>query len=148
MDKLDPGENESAWLEVILAPGSSLGGARPKATVQDSSGALWIAKFPSRNDMVDMGLWEYLIHQLADEAGITVPPARIERLSETGTTFLVKRFDRTPDNRRLHFASAMTWQNSGHEWCSLLPYATVTTTFAITDFSLTARDGGLPLRMT
>jgi len=75
--------------------------ARPKATVQDSSGALWIAKFPSRNDVVDVGLWEYLIHQLAEEAGITLSSARIEKLSETGTTFLVKRFDRTPDNRRV-----------------------------------------------
>lgn len=69
---------------------------------------MWIAKFPTRSDTVDMGLWEYLIHQLAEEAGITVPPARIEKLSEIGTTFLVKRFDRTLENRRVHFASAMT----------------------------------------
>ncbi len=110
MDNSVPGEDDSAWLEVILAPGSSLGGARPKATVQDSSGALWIAKFPSRNDVVDVGLWEYLIHQLAEEAGITLSSAQIEKLSETGSTFLVKRFDRTP----------VTWPNSGHEWCFML----------------------------
>ena len=76
-DKPALGEDDSAWLDVILAPGSSLGGARPKATVQDGTGALWIATFPSRNDTVDVGLWEYLIHQLAGEAGISVPPARI-----------------------------------------------------------------------
>ena len=66
-DRMALGEDDSAWLDVILAPGSSIGG----------TGALWIATFPSRNDTVGVGLWEYLIHQLAGEAGISVPPARI-----------------------------------------------------------------------
>ncbi|TVR73716.1 MAG: type II toxin-antitoxin system HipA family toxin [Spirochaetaceae bacterium] len=108
VDRPRPGEDDSQWLETILAPGSSLGGARPKATVQDDNGHLWIAKFPSRRDMMDVSAWEYLVHQLAGEAGIDVPEARLEHLSEEGTTFLVRRFDRTVDRKRLHFASAMT----------------------------------------
>ncbi len=108
MDSRSPGENDSQWLRTILAPGSSLGGARPKATVQDDNEHLWIAKFPSRQDLVDVGAWEYLVHQLAADAGIDVPEARLERLSEYGTTFLVRRFDRTAGNKRIHFASAMT----------------------------------------
>jgi serine/threonine-protein kinase HipA len=91
MDNPASSEDDSRWLEVILAPGSSLGGARPKATVQDATGGLWIAKFPAQNDIVDVGRWEYLVHRLAKEAGINVPTARIEKLSERGTTFLGRR---------------------------------------------------------
>ena len=97
------------WLTQLFAPGTSLGGARPKASVRDEKGTLCIAKFPSRQDTRDIGGWELVAHRLALKAGIVVPEARPLRLQEsTYTTFLVKRFDRTPHGRRLAFVSAMT----------------------------------------
>ncbi|HEX5314387.1 MAG TPA: HipA domain-containing protein [Gammaproteobacteria bacterium] len=100
---------ESRWLTQLFAPGSSLGGARPKASVRDGNGALCVAKFPSRSDTRDMGAWELLAHRLAAKAGIRVPPVRPLRLgSSPYTTFLAQRFDRTPRGRRRAFVSAMT----------------------------------------
>ncbi len=97
------------WLTQLFAPGTSLGGARPKASVRDEKGTLCIAKFPSPQDTRDIGGWELVAHRLALEAGIVVPNARPLRLQESPyTTFLVKRFDRTPHGRRLAFVSAMT----------------------------------------
>lgn len=97
------------WLGQLLAPGSSLGGGRPKASVRDESGALCIAKFPSRQDTRDIGAWELVAHHLATRAGIAVPPARPLRTGDSDyTTFLVKRFDRTDRGGRLPFVSAMT----------------------------------------
>ncbi len=95
-------------IRLLLVPGSSLGGARPKASVVDEKGSLWIAKFPSLNDRVDVGIWEMLIHQLARKAGIEVPEARLEKFSKNGHTFITRRFDRDAKQNRLHFASAMT----------------------------------------
>jgi serine/threonine-protein kinase HipA len=60
------------WLNILVAPGSSLGGARPKASVLDQNNALWIAKFPSKNDDSDVGGWEMVVHSLAKQAGIVV----------------------------------------------------------------------------
>lgn len=96
------------WLRILLAPGGSLGGARPKASVQDTEGYLWIAKFPSNRDTVDVGAWELLLQSLAKRCGLDVPPARAERYASNRHTFLVRRFDRTIDGGRRHFASAMT----------------------------------------
>ena len=95
------------WLNQLLRPGSSLGGARPKATVQDPDGNLWIAKFPSKKDTADVGAWEKVAHELARLAGLNVPESKLEKFSGLGSTFLVKRFDRAGD-RRIHFSSAMT----------------------------------------
>lgn len=95
------------WLRFLLAPGSSLGGARPKASVTDENGELWIAKFPSRQDDTDKGLWEYLAWELARDAGIEVPEAKLLKVSGNHHTFLTKRFDRIGESR-IHFASAMT----------------------------------------
>ncbi len=102
------GEDDAHWLELLLAPGSSLGGARPKASVTDEQEHLWIAKFPSRSDSVDKGAWEAVIHGLAQRCGITVPMARAERFGSQDHTFLSKRFDRTASGGRIHYASAMT----------------------------------------
>lgn len=100
---------EKKWLLQLLAPGSSLGGARPKATVQDEHGNLWIAKFPSRKDEFNVGAWEKVVHDLAKECGLDAPESKLENFSEEGSTFLVKRFDRAEQGRvRRHFASAMT----------------------------------------
>ncbi|MDO4327055.1 MAG: HipA domain-containing protein [bacterium] len=98
---------ETKWLRQLLAPGSSLGGARPKATVKDERGNLWIAKFPSKHDEYNSGAWEMVVHDLAKMCGLDVPEAKLETFSKNGSTFLVKRFDRDGD-RRIHFASAMT----------------------------------------
>jgi serine/threonine-protein kinase HipA len=96
------------WLNLLTAPGSSLGGARPKASVLDKSNHLWIAKFPSRNDDVDVGGWEMVVHDLAVASGIKMPEAKVQKFSEKQYTYISKRFDRLPGNQRIHFASAMT----------------------------------------
>lgn len=103
----DEGGLEEKWLRELLAPGSSLGGARPKATVQAADGALWIAKFPSRYDDYNSGAWEKVVHDLARLCGLNVPESKLETFSKAGSTFLVKRFDRS-GARRIHFASAIT----------------------------------------
>lgn len=103
-----PSDNEhEIWLNMLLAPGSSLGGARPKANVLDTAGNLWIAKFPSRADHSNTGAWEMVAYELARKIGLTVPECRIERFSKHGSTFLTRRFDRRA-GKRIHFASAMT----------------------------------------
>lgn len=95
------------WLAVLVAPGASLGGARPKANFTDTDGSLWIGKFPARDDVRDMGAWEYVLHQLAIEAGIVVPTAKLVRLNNEFHTFCIQRFDRIHGRRRF-YASAMT----------------------------------------
>lgn len=95
------------WLAILIAPGSSLGGARPKANILDENKELWIAKFPSNNDVIDKGAWEYVAYELATKSGILMSPCRIEKITGKHYTFFTKRFDR--DGReRIHFASAMT----------------------------------------
>lgn len=98
----------SNWLMLLVAPGSSLGGARPKASVLDTKSNLWIAKFPSHDDEKDVGAWEAVMYTLAQKCGITVPESRLEKFNKKYHTFLSKRFDRTNKQKRIHFASAMT----------------------------------------
>ncbi len=95
------------WLNLLMAPGSSLGGARPKASVLDEKGNLWIAKFPSKNDDHDIGAWEMVVNELATKAGLDVAQSMTGRFYSKQHTFLTKRFDRK-GNKRIHFASAMT----------------------------------------
>jgi serine/threonine-protein kinase HipA len=108
----EPGADEQPqfgqWLTALLAPGSSLGGARPKANYTDPEGALWIAKFPSRDDRRDVGAWEMVVHRLAQNAGLQVPPATVLQLGSRHHTFACRRFDRLPAGRRRFFVSAMT----------------------------------------
>lgn len=108
-DKVEQGDDENVapWILQLVAPGASLGGARPKAGFRDTDGRLWLAKFPSREDRRDVGLWEFLAYQLSVVASIDMPQAQVLRLSDRGHTFAVRRFDRTPTSRR-HYASAMT----------------------------------------
>ena len=96
------------WLSVLIDPGSSIGGARPKASVIDDKGHLWIAKFPSSRDEKNAGAWEMVLHKLAKACGIHVSEARLQKFSGKHHTFLSKRFDRTDAQKRIHFASAMT----------------------------------------
>jgi serine/threonine-protein kinase HipA len=92
-------------LQMILAPGSSLGGARPKASVIDQHGQLAIAKFPKENDDYSIELWETVALLLAAKAGIDTPKS--ELLSVAGKSVLLsQRFDRT-DGNRVPFLSAM-----------------------------------------
>jgi len=98
---------EEKWLKQLIAPGSSLGGARPKASVMAPDGSLWIAKFPSKNDDTNKGAWEMVVHELAVLCGLTVSDARLEKFSKAGSTFLTKRFDRA-GMQRIHYSSAMT----------------------------------------
>ncbi len=95
------------WLNMLIMPGSSLGGARPKAGVLDTKNNLWIAKFPSRNDDKDVGVWEMVVNELAQKANINVAASKLIKLSDKYHTFLSKRFDRDDKGNRLHFSSAM-----------------------------------------
>ena len=99
--------DEEKWLRQLLAPGSSLGGARPKASVTAPDGSLWIAKFPSKHDEWNTGAWEMVTHDLAGLCGLEVAEAKLQSFSKAGGTFLSKRFDRL-GSRRIHFESAMT----------------------------------------
>jgi serine/threonine-protein kinase HipA len=97
------------WLKVLVAPGASLGGARPKANILDG-GELWIAKFPAADDDRDVAVWEKLLHDMARDCGIDVPTAKILSIRGDYHTFMVKRFDRDGERRRF-FTSAMTALN-------------------------------------
>lgn len=89
-------------------PGSSLGGARPKASVIGEDKTLYVAKFPSRKDDYDAGLWEHFAHLLAKKAGLNAAHTEVLSVGEKYHTLLSRRFDRTQEGRRIHFASAMT----------------------------------------
>lgn len=103
----DQSEAIRKWIAVLIAPGSSLGGARPKANIFDSKKNLWIAKFPSKTDTIDKAAWEFLAYRLATAAGIDMADSKIEKISGQYHTFLTRRFDRN-HGKRIHFASAMT----------------------------------------
>ncbi len=96
------------WLNMLVSPGGSLGGARPKASIVDNDGHLWIAKFPSRNDIKNVGAWEAVAHDLAIKSGINMADIQVKNFTNKYHTFLTKRFDRTQKQKRIHFASAMT----------------------------------------
>lgn len=95
------------WLAQLLHPGTSLGGARPKASVIDEDGRLTVAKFPSRKDDYDVALWEHFCHVMGRKAGINVAETRTI-MGEDYHILLSKRFDRTETGKRIHFASALT----------------------------------------
>ena len=99
---------EQRWLDQLIDPGSSLGGARPKANVVDADGTLYVAKFPSKKDLENTELIEHFSHRLAAKAGISVAKTRTVRISKDRDLMLSERFDRTKDGRRIHFASAMS----------------------------------------
>lgn len=110
----DQSEAVRKWIAVLIAPGSSLGGARPKANIFDLKKNLWIAKFPSKTDTIDKAAWEFLAYRLATAAGIHMADSKIEKISGQYHTFLTKRFDRDAE-KRIHFASAMTMTGNTEE---------------------------------
>ena len=99
---------EQRWLDQLIDPGSSLGGARPKANVIDADGTLYVAKFPSKSDLENTELIEHFSHRLAAQAGINVAKTRTVRIAKDRDLMLSERFDRTNDGRRIHVASAMS----------------------------------------
>ena len=96
------------WIGLLIAPGSSLGGARPKASVSDLKGNLWIAKFLSVKDEKNIGAWEMVVNKLASNAGVNIAVGDIKQFNNKYHTYLTKRFDRNEKGERIHFASAMT----------------------------------------
>ncbi len=107
-------EDAKKWLAILIAPGSSLGGARPKTNILDEKKEMWIAKFPSKNDLIDKGAWEFLAYKLAIDAKITMAQSRIEIVTGTYNTFYTRRFDRDK-GERIHFASAMTMTGNSED---------------------------------
>jgi serine/threonine-protein kinase HipA len=106
--RIDDLDRLRRWLAVLVAPGASLGGARPKTNFRDAKQALWIAKFPAHDDVRDIGAWEGVAWWLARQAGIDMPEATVASLGGNGhRTYCVRRFDRHGDQRRF-YASAMT----------------------------------------
>jgi serine/threonine-protein kinase HipA len=117
------------WLGMLIAPGRSLGGARPKASVLDTKKRLWIAKFPSDKDTDDIGAWESVAHTLARKAGVVVAAGERKRFGKKHHTFLSRRFDRTEGGARIHFVSAMTMleRGGGEDGASYIDLAGVIT---------------------
>lgn len=107
------------WINLLMAPGSSLGGARPKASVLDAKNHLWIAKFPSIKDTKNVGAWEMVVNRLALKVGVNVAEGQLKQFNNKNHTFLAKRFDRNINGTRIHFASAMTMlgytDGAGHD---------------------------------
>ena len=99
---------EKRWIAQLVQPGSSLGGARPKANVVDTDHSIYVAKFPSLKDDYDSGLWEHFCHLLAKNAGINAAETKVLEINDKYHTLLSRRFDRTNEGKRIHFASAMT----------------------------------------
>ena len=99
---------EKRWIAQLVQPGSSLGGARPKANVVDTDRSIYVAKFPSLKDDYDAGLWEHFCHLLAKKAGINAAETKVLAINDKHHTLLSRRFDRTDAGKRIHFASAMT----------------------------------------
>lgn len=121
---------EMRWIAQLVQSGSSLGGARPKASVIDENKILYIAKFPSRKDDYDAGLWEHFSHLLAKNAGINAADTRVISTSDKYHTLLSRRFDRRADGKRIHFASALTLlglndgdnANTGHGYLDIVDF--------------------------
>ena len=121
---------EMRWIAQLVQPGSSLGGARPKASVIDENKILYIAKFPSRKDDYDVGLWEHFSHLLAKKAGVNAAETRVISTSDKYHTLLSRRFDRREEGKRIHFASAMTLlglndgnnANTGHGYLDIVDF--------------------------
>ncbi|WP_316750078.1 HipA domain-containing protein [Pedobacter gandavensis] len=108
------GKKSDKWMQMLIAPGSSLGGARPKASILDADGNLFIAKFPSKSDTTDKAAWEYLAYKLGCNAGLQMPKCRLVKVQGPYRTFLSKRFDRV-GAERIHFASAMTMTGNNED---------------------------------
>lgn len=104
LSKLAP---EERWVQRLFQPGSSMGGARPKACVRDGNN-LYVAKFPSIKDDINISRWEYFAIEMAKECGIQTADCRIITSKDSRDILLSKRFDRTEEGKRRHMASSLT----------------------------------------
>jgi len=104
-ERIEAGEDVPARLEYIFEGGTALGGARPKASVRDENGALWLAKFQSRNDVFNIPAVECACLVLAREAGLNVPPVSTRLLGDR-RIMMIRRFDRYWLEQGAHPASA------------------------------------------
>lgn len=115
-------EENAEDLRLLLAPGSSLGGARPKASVRDTHGQLLIAKFPHKDDQHNVVLWEAVALKLARSAHISVPQWRLETILEK-PVLMLQRFDRE-GAQRIAFLSAMSMlqaaDNESHSYLEIV----------------------------
>ncbi|MES1197356.1 MAG: type II toxin-antitoxin system HipA family toxin [Pseudomonadota bacterium] len=106
-DRIEKGKPRKTDIALVLAPGASLGGARPKATVRDRDARLWLAKFPWANDDWPVIQWEWALLLMAEKAGVAVPKFRVEPIGAK-TVLMIARFDRRADQSRLPYMSAFT----------------------------------------
>lgn len=109
-EKIIESSEKESDLQLLLAPGSSLGGARPKASVLDKNGDLCIAKFPKKDDFTNNVLWEGVALTLAKQCGLNVQEWSIQKAGKKNV-ILLKRFDRK-GNIRISFLSAMSMLNA------------------------------------
>lgn len=103
-DRIEEGLPVPTNLEPIFVAGTALGGARPKASIRDNTGVLWLAKFNGRKEPVNLPWVEFGTLQLARQAGLVVPPVRVEKIGDR-TAMLIQRFDRywdLPDAHAIH----------------------------------------------
>lgn len=132
----------SDWLRMLIAPGGSLGGARPKASVIDPEGRLWIAKFPSLRDESNVGAWELVVQTLARQCGLNVPASLARQFASSNHTFLIQRFDRTAQGRSI-------CRSFGPGFFSMYWFQIQMITYAIMDSSWSrVKAGAYPLHMT
>lgn len=106
-ERVEKGKERKGDLSLLLAPGGSLGGARPKAVIRDRNGHLTLAKFPWKMDEWSVIVWEKVTLDLARNAGIDVSGFRLERVGKR-QVLLINRFDRRKDGVRVPYMSAMT----------------------------------------
>lgn len=106
-DRIEKGKARKSDVELVLAPGASLGGARPKATVRDRDGQLWLAKFPWVKDEWPVIKWEIALLTMAGNAGVEVPQFRVEPIGAK-TVLMIARFDRRIGGVRFPYMSAFT----------------------------------------
>ena len=121
--RIDDLEALRQWLKVLVAPGASLGGARPKASFKEINGSLWIAKFPAHDDTRDVGAWEALAQRLGTQAGIEVPASALRRFGGEYHTFCVQRFDRVGARRRFYASAVALLRKDQSEGSSYLELA-------------------------
>jgi len=110
-DRVQLKKDSDADLQLLLAPGASLGGARPKASVRNREGTLFVAKFSSPGDDVHVVRWEAVTLALAHAAHLEVPSWRLTPVG-TRDVLLSQRFDRT-ESERIPFLSAMSLLDAG-----------------------------------
>lgn len=110
-EKILDSEEQMSDLCLLLAPGSSVGGARPKANVIDESGNLCIAKFPKKDDYSNNVVWESIALTLAKSCGLNTQEWSLKKVADKDI-IIIKRFDRKPQNKRIHFLSAMSMLNA------------------------------------